>query len=87
MRCECVKMPGGGFAIACGGEQRAKRCSVAGCNAPGVKLCDFHLAPDKTCDKPLCGAHAVHVRSKDLDYCSDHPEVIAALKRAGRAAA
>ncbi len=49
--------------------QDTRSCSV--CGAPGRYLCDYPLAPGKTCDKPLCGRCRV-IKGPDQDWCPGH---------------
>lgn len=67
MKCTRVKMPNGGTAIVCGPRRPVKRCA---CGAPGTLLCDWKM-PDKTCDKPICPAHAREVAA-DKHLCPEH---------------
>lgn len=41
------------------------------CNACSEFLCDWPAQPGKTCNAPLCAAHA-HQVGKDRHYCPDH---------------
>ncbi len=43
-------------------------CKVCGALAPF--LCDYEVAPGKTCDAPLCGRCRVSTGVKD--YCPEH---------------
>lgn len=68
MACTPLKI-GDGFGFVCSrGRAPIKKCAF--CERPSTLLCD-HPILDKTCDKPLCRAHAVRV-GKDRDYCHDH---------------
>ncbi len=69
MACEVVRLPGGQTAIVCGPRKRIRPCAY--CSAPGVVLCDHEIGPGKTCDVPMCRAHAKHVEP-DRDYCRLH---------------
>jgi hypothetical protein len=74
MVCSVVKLPNGASAIVCGPRPRSKPCSHPGCGVRHAsKLCDWPIGGGKTCDKPLCEAHAVHV-GPDTDYCRGHEE-------------
>lgn len=77
---ERVPMPGGGFAIVCGGRHR-KPTPCAYCSNPGEKLCDGPLPAgmvhwttsrggETTCSRPVCRIHAIHVHP-DLDFCRE----------------
>lgn len=69
MTCETVRI-GGVVAIVCGrGRRDRKRCH---CGAPATKLCDHRGAGrKKTCDAPLCDAHAVRIGA-NIDFCPGH---------------
>lgn len=41
------------------------------CCACSEYLCDWPTAPGKTCDAPLCSAHA-HLVGTNRHYCPDH---------------
>lgn len=63
MACEHIKLPNGGTAIICG--VRAKKlpfCRFCEVNRRGkvrsTKLCDADIGHGKTCDAPICEAHA-----------------------------
>ena len=76
MPCRTVSLPGGGYAIVCGGHgPRQKPCVY--CGKPSSKLCDFPIegAKGETCDRPLCERCAVHVEGKDEDYCHAHAKL------------
>jgi len=64
MPCEVV-----GNAIVCSRGPRAKPCAY--CRDASTKLCDHVLPNGRTCDKPLCPAHAFHV-TPTFDYCPAH---------------
>ena len=68
--CERVALPGGGYAIVCGGRHRDRRpCAYPGCKARVSIECD-HTADgsSKTCDRGTCRAHAKPI-AKDVDWC------------------
>lgn len=69
-----VPLPGGGFAIVCGGRNR-KRCTY--CGGEGARLCDAKLLTGpragKTCDVAMCQACTASPRP-NVDYCRDHRE-------------
>ncbi len=76
--CERVQLPGGGFAIICGGHHRTKRPPCVNCGLRSTKLCD-HVVADRgagwksvTCDAPICDRCALHVPGKNRDYCKRH---------------
>jgi len=61
--CERVALPGGGFAIVCGGHRgRRRRCTH--CRDWAAFECD-------ACDRPLCRRCRIHV-PPDQDFCRDH---------------
>lgn len=68
MPCSYLKLPGGGVAIVKHAAPRAKRCS---CGDRAPFLCDWKMGQDKTCDKPMCAAHALEV-APDKHLCRDH---------------
>lgn len=72
MPCTPFRLPGGTSGIICTrGRKRGRRCSVDGCDAPSDFLCDFQTKPGKTCDRPLCAAHA-HQVGADTHFCPTH---------------
>lgn len=56
-----------------------KACVV--CGTVAVALCDYPVAPGKTCDQPLCETHRIKQGAEwqDIDFCPTH-----ALIAAGR---
>lgn len=66
--CLVIALPGGGRAIV---RTARRRCSAPGCAAEGTLLCDWPLRFGKTCDAPVCRAHARHV-GPDRDLCPAH---------------
>lgn len=72
MACHTVVV-NGFAAIVCGVRERRKKCSAAGCSRHGELLCDWKIGDGKTCDKPICPGHALHV-GDDKDLCLDHRE-------------
>jgi hypothetical protein len=72
MACEYLKLDGGQTVIICGlRRSKPKRCSHAGCEATGTKLCDWPIGGGRTCSKPLCDRHAVRA-GRDVDHCLHH---------------
>jgi hypothetical protein len=72
MACRVIATgPGGFVAIACGPRGRRLNCSVPGCLAAHVALCDFPLKGKGTCDLRLCEQHRVKV-GPDEDRCPAH---------------
>lgn len=47
------------------------RAKCVSCHRPHTKLCDFEIAPGKTCDAPLCGSCATS-GGTNVDYCREH---------------
>jgi hypothetical protein len=68
--CENVPLPGGGFAIICGGRHRPRYCA---CGRESTFLCDWKVSEKKsgTCDAPICKAHALQV-APDKHLCPLH---------------
>lgn len=85
MICRTVRV-GSGVAIVCGSKPRVPKCRW--CGAPSTKLCDFVVSPPqqvthkKTCDAPMCYAHARCV-GVDKDYCPDHVNATAQVDSQG----
>lgn len=69
--CERIALPGGGFAIVCGG-RRAHRphrhCAYPGCIKTVAIECDHTDAAGKTCDRGTCRAHAKPI-ARNVDWC------------------
>jgi hypothetical protein len=70
-------------AIVCTGRQRRKRCA---CGAVAPYLCDWKMGAGKTCDRPICQAHAEEV-AKDKHLCPEHQAAYVAWLDARRAKA
>ncbi len=70
MPCKVISLENGGSMIAClrTPAPTFARCVVCGQYAPF--LCDFEVAPGKTCDAPLCGRCRYNMGVKD--YCPEH---------------
>ena len=73
MKCDYVKLPGGGAAIVCssggrGYRERAHRCA---CRQLARLQCDWKLGGGKTCDAWICDAHAQEV-GPDKHLCPEH---------------
>lgn len=74
--CERVELPGGGFAIVCGGHARKRRCAYPDCRANATIECDhvgrsgFGLFDENKirCDRATCRAHAKPI-AKNVDWC------------------
>jgi hypothetical protein len=82
MPCDRYDLGNGGVAIVCS-RGRREPCSVAGCRATSVALCDYPLQgkkAGKTCDRRLCAAHRVS-KGKDRDYCPTHEALDVLEKR------
>lgn len=67
--CERVLLPGGGFAIVCGGHAR-ERCA---CGRRATRLCDSKVPGKKsgTCDAPVC-ARCGTSPAPGKDLCARH---------------
>lgn len=77
MRCERVRMPGGGAAIVCFSGRR-QRCS---CGRLAALLCDWKVPERRsgTCDTPICRTCATSpAREKDL--CPEHAHAFESWK-------
>ncbi len=69
MACETIQDDNGHVIIFCG-RSRRQRCKF--CHQGFVaKLCDFPVAPGKTCDAGMCDQCATRVAS-EVDYCPIH---------------
>ena len=67
--CERVALPGGGYAIVCGGHRRSRKpCAYPGCKAFVEVECDHATADGKTCDRGTCRAHAKPI-DRNVDWC------------------
>lgn len=67
----CTHFAGG---IVCYSRPRRKRCKFCCALSPGnfvSRLCDFEVAPGKTCDAEMCIDCARPV-GPDIDFCPDH---------------
>lgn len=73
--CKTISLSDGGFAIVRLAGKRPARCRW--CAKDSTKLCDFRLSPPgqithvRTCDAPMCDAHAKSV-GNNRDYCPGH---------------
>jgi hypothetical protein len=82
MACTVITMGDGTTAIVCGRGRRSRPCSVPGCRNPSARLCDYPIGPlqfgrePKTCDAPVCTAHAVKV-GPNADHCPPHAKLAA----------
>lgn len=68
MKCTTLNVDGI-HVIACGG-RRITKCS---CGRPASKLCDWKIAPGRTCDTPVCDACATSP-AEGKDLCKLHAE-------------
>lgn len=67
--CERVALPGGGYAIVCGGRRTRRKCTYPDCRGEGSIECDHKAeGSDKTCDRVTCRAHAKPI-AKNVDWC------------------
>ena len=67
--CYTIHMNGGGKAFLCG--DLGPHCGDANCGDVGTLLCDFPVSNGKTCDMPLCDAHAFEA-APEIHYCHGH---------------
>lgn len=72
MACDVRRSKDGQFiAVVCSrGQRRPPKCAF--CDQLSTKLCDYPVTQHKTCDAPICNAHAKK-QGKNLDTCPDHP--------------
>ena len=70
MPCEHVKI-GDSYAIVC---SRGSQKKCKDCGRKCTKLCDFPLTNGKTCDRPMCDAHAVN-QAPEIDFCLIHSRI------------
>lgn len=75
MKCNTVNLTGGGKAFVCTRGRATPRCRWCE-RTPGVFLCDWKIGKKdngspKTCDKPLCAAHAREV-APEKHICPEH---------------
>jgi hypothetical protein len=70
--CERVALPGGGFAIVCGG-RHSRRATCVHCGQRSTSLCDGPSLRGRpgTCDRPLCAHCRIHV-PPNADFCKGH---------------
>ena len=85
MTCEHIVVDGV-HAIVCTSGRRRKLC---GCGAAGTLLCDWRVGrtksgKPKTCDRPICAAHAQEV-APDKHLCPEHQVAYAAWLERQRA--
>lgn len=67
----CMTIPfGDGVAFVRYSNPRRRKCAFCKRNW-GTLLCDFEIAPGKTCDALICPACVTSV-GKDRDVCPDH---------------
>jgi hypothetical protein len=69
MTCQKINLGDGTVAIVCSRSRKAAKCQF--CQEPHTRLCDYPVAPGKTCDAKLCGWHA-HRVGPEKDYCPTH---------------
>lgn len=80
MPCDTFKFDGGGGIVCRRGKPDAPRkCGIPDCPDWASKLCDYPAQERKTCDLPLCEAHA-HFAGPGRDYCPDHNKLVRGLK-------
>lgn len=72
MHCEPLIVDGRVVGIVCSsGRRKAATPRCGFCDIPSAALCDYPVTPGRTCDKPLCRAHA-HSLPNDRDLCPLH---------------
>lgn len=72
MTCTLVRIAGLN-AIVChrGRSRRFVACRSRGCQADATCVCDYDLGGGRTCDLPICEAHAIEA-GPDKHYCPRH---------------
>ena len=78
MACDRIDMPGGLTAIVCRSRRRTPSCKTkladgTTCGGDAVFQCDWKITKTLTCDRHVCGAHALEV-SAGKHLCPDHQE-------------
>jgi len=72
MACRTVQLPGGSWAVVCGGARsRPRECSACHGKTRDSRLCDFPVGGGKTCDAVICPRCATH-QAPDVDFCPAH---------------
>ena len=76
MRCwpVTIKGPNGPISVIVRGNRRLWAKCV--CDVAATRLCDYPIAPGRTCDVALCASHAVRL-GHNLDYCHEHAREMA----------
>lgn len=69
MPCE-VREFGSHTMVVCSRPRRVEVARCVVCGNPAPFLCDYEVAPGRTCDKPLCGQCRYNMGVKD--YCPEH---------------
>ncbi len=80
MPCYVEHMSDGGTMFLCG--DLGQHCRAERCAAVGGYLCDWPIAPEKTCDLPLCASHALEV-APGVHYCQGHALLWTEFRDAG----
>jgi hypothetical protein len=62
----------GNMVICSRGQKRPPKCSW--CANVSTKLCDYPVSRGRTCDAPMCDAHAKK-QGANLDTCPDPPQM------------
>jgi len=79
MPCYLVPMKDGGQMFMCG--NLGDHC--ADCGDVSGFLCDYPVGDGKTCDRPMCEAHANEI-APDLHYCIQHLKMYREFVESGR---
>jgi hypothetical protein len=80
MPCEVTTI-GESTVILCSRNSSRRSCATPGCGSRAPFLCDYPIGTDgkRTCDRPMCGAHAFAVfGEKDKHYCPPHRRIVEA---------
>lgn len=71
MHCAHVKLPGGATAIVCSNRRDVHACTR--CGALAGLQCDWKMGESRTCDRWICGDHALEV-GPEKHLCPEHSQ-------------
>ena len=69
MPCFHISLPSGGHALV--RVAGAAKCCL--CERPSEFLCDFLVAPGRTCSRRLCRHHRADIGNR-IDFCPEHQQ-------------
>ena len=78
MTCYLLSLKDGKNGIVCG--DLGPACIE--CGAVAEYLCDYPVGEGKTCDRPLCDAHAERI-APDIHYCPSHSKLWLEFRQSG----